>query len=83
MKYKVEITTEQELDIPQFWASDSDVFFHKLLPNGSILEVRPYDFRPSIRLCSIEVAIHCGINEITEEQFNVQLELTKQYLGCY
>ena len=86
MIYKIQKTTEtiteQELEIPQFWASDTDVFFHKLLANGDVLEIRPHSTRSTIRMVSIELAIHCGIKEITEKEFNIQLELTKQYLGC-
>jgi hypothetical protein len=86
MIYKIqkttEVITEQELNIPQFWASDTDVFFHKLLPNGDVLEIRPHSTRSTIRMVSIELAIHCGIKEITEEQFNQQFQKTKEYLGC-
>ena len=86
MKYKIQKTTETitetELDIPQFWASDTDVFFHKLLPNGDVLEIRPHSTRSTIRMVSIELAIHCGIKEITESEFTYQFQKTKELLGC-
>jgi hypothetical protein len=86
MIYKIQKTTEtiteQELNIPNCWATDGHVFFHKLLPNGRVLEVRPDEKGASIKMVSIEQGIHCGIIEITEENFNKQLEKTKQLLGC-
>jgi hypothetical protein len=74
MKYKIQTTTETEVDVPQFWTSDAQVYFHKLLPNGQVLEVSVADFS-HIKLTTIESGVYCGVNQIGEEIFNRALEL--------
>jgi hypothetical protein len=80
MKYKIQTTTETEVDVPAYWTSTHQVYFHKLLPNGQVLEVSVADM-PHIKITSIEGGVYCGVNQIGEEIFNNALELAKTYLN--
>jgi len=82
MKITINKTIETELDVPQYWANQSEGVF-KLLPEGRCLCVLPYEKSPLISIGSVQNNLLESSLEITESEFTYQLELTKQYLGCY
>jgi hypothetical protein len=81
MKYKIKTTTETEVDVPAFWSSTHQMYFHKLLPDGRVLEVSVIKDMPHIKITSIESGVHCGVNPIGEEIFNNALTIAKTYLN--
>jgi hypothetical protein len=83
MKYKIKTTTETttEIDVPAFWSSTHQQYFHKLLPDGRVLEVSVIKDMPHIKLTSIESGVFCGVNPIGEIIFENALTIAKTYLN--
>lgn len=85
MKYTIKTTTETitetEVDVPAFWSSTHQMYFHKLLPDGRVLEVSVIKDAPHIKLTSVEGGVYCGVNPIGEVIFNNALTIAKTYLN--
>jgi len=81
MKYKIKTTTETEVDVPAFWSSTHQMYFHKLLPDGKVLEVSVNKDMPHIKLTSVEGGVYCGVNPIGEQIFNNAITIAKTYLN--
>ena len=81
MKYKIKTTTETEVDVPAYWTSTAQFYFHKLLPSGQVLEVSVIKDAPHIKITSVEGGVYCGVNQCSEEIFNNALTIAKTYLN--
>ena len=80
MKITISKTIETELDVPQYWANQSEGVF-KLLPGGRCLCVLPYEKSPLLSIGSVQNNLLESSLEITEQVFNLRLNETKQYLN--
>ena len=77
MKITISKTVKQEIDLPKYWVSDSGSYYHKLLDDGNVLEVA-YNH---LKLTSIQGGACSGVNEISEETFNLKLNEIKSLLN--
>ena len=77
MKITIKKTIDQEVEIPKYWQSDSGHYYHKLLEDGNVLEV--YDNH--LKFTSINGGVCSGINEISEETFNLKFNEIKALLN--
>jgi hypothetical protein len=80
MKITINKTIETELDVPQYWANQSEGVF-KLLPEGRCLCVLPYEKSPLLSIGSVQNNLLESSLEITEQVFNLRLNETKKYLN--
>jgi hypothetical protein len=80
MKITINKTIETELDVPQYWANQSEGVF-KLLPEGRCLCVLPYEKSPLLSIGSVQNNLLESSLEITEQVFNLRLKETKQFLN--
>jgi hypothetical protein len=80
MKITINKTIETELDVPQYWANQSEGVF-KLLSEGRCLCVLPFEKSPLISIGSVQNNLLESSLEITEQVFNLRLNETKQYLN--
>jgi hypothetical protein len=77
MKITISKTIKQEVELPKYWVSDSGAYFHKLMGEDSVLEVA-YNH---LKLTSIQGGACSGVNEISEETFNLKLNEIKSLLN--
>jgi hypothetical protein len=77
MKITISKTIKEEVELPKFWESDSGSYYHKLLDDGNVLEVA-YNH---LKLTSIQGGACSGVNEISEETFNLKLNEIKLILN--
>jgi hypothetical protein len=80
MKITINKTIETELEVPQYWANQSEGVF-KLLPENRCLCVLPFEKSPLISIGSVENNLSESSLEITEQVFNLRLNETKNYLN--
>jgi hypothetical protein len=77
MKFTVIKTIKEEIDLPKYWQSGS--CYHALLDGEYALEINIDN--PSIKRVYISTATVCGVEEISEEDFNLRLNEIKLILN--
>jgi hypothetical protein len=77
MKITINKTIKEEIELPKYWQSAS--CYHTAMDDKSALEL---DLRnTAIKKVHLSTATVCGIEEITEEDFNLRLNEIKQILN--
>jgi hypothetical protein len=77
MKFTISKTIKEDIELPKYWQSAS--CYHTAMDDKSALEL---DLRnTAIKKVHLSTATVCGVEEITEEDFNLRLNEIKQILN--
>ena len=77
MKFTISKTIKEEIELPKYWQSAS--CYHTAMDDKSALEL---DLKnTAIKKVHLSTATVCGVEEISEEDFNSRLEELKLILN--
>ena len=77
MKFTISKTIKEEIELPKYWQSAS--CYHTAMDDKSALEL---DLKnTAIKKVHLSTATVCGVEEISEEDFNSRLEEIKLILN--